>query len=229
MPISAIHIDNVTCKAEDKTILDDISAILHHKRIAIIGRNGSGKSTLIRLFNGLILPDKGRVMVEGLATDSKDIRSIRKNIGFMFQNPEHQIIWPSVREDLIFSLKNYGFNKNQYDAYMDDILSQLNILHLKNALIHELSGGEKQLVALAALLIVKPKWLIFDEPTAMLDLANEVHIKKQIANLPQNVITVTHDLNWAKSFDHILWMKNGKINQQGGAEIVDNYIRDEAQ
>ncbi len=225
--MSSIHLNGVSCKADEKIILNNISTTLTHKRIAIIGANGSGKSSFIRLLNGLILPDEGNVSVNGLLTDSKDIATIRKNIGFMFQNPEHQIIWPSVREDLIFSLKNHDFPKNQYDSYIDDILSQLKILHLKKALIHELSGGEKQLVALAALLIINPQWLIFDEPTAMLDLANEANIKKQIATLPQNVITVTHDLNWAKSFEHILWIKNGKIEQQGGAEIVDNYIKHE--
>ncbi len=225
--MSSIHLDHVTCQTDEKIILNDISTIIEHKRTAIIGANGSGKSTFIRLLNGLILPDAGKVSVDGLWTHSHDITTIRKNIGFMFQNPEHQIIWPAVKEDLTFSLKNHHFPPKDYDSCIDDILGKLKISHLKNALIHGLSGGEKQLVALAALLIIKPHWLIFDEPTAMLDFANETNIKKQIASLKQKVVVVTHDLNWAKSFEHILWIKNGKIVQQGGPQVVDDYINHE--
>ncbi len=218
-----ITLKNILCQTPERVILSDINIKFSQKSTAIIGANGSGKSTLVRLLNGLILPDKGEVWVGDYKTESRNLTKIRKHIGFMFQNPAHQIIWPQVKEDLTFSLKTHGYSKDIYDNRIDHILSQLNILHLKNALAHELSGGECQLVALAALLITEPNWLIFDEPTTMLDLYNILNIKKIIQNLKQKVIVITHDLNWARQFDHILWINEGRIEASGGAEVVEHY------
>lgn len=223
--MSRIELKSVTCKADEQVIIDDINLTIDNQQLAVIGANGSGKSTLIRLFNGLILPDAGTVTVDGRSTEGKTGHSVRKDIGFMFQNPEHQIIWPMVKEDLTFSLKNHGYDKAEYDERVDDVLSRLKILHLKEAMAHELSGGERQLVALAGLLIIEPEWLIFDEPTAMLDLINELNIKNIIHHLQQQVIVVTHDLEWAKTFERILWIEEGRIMGDGRHEVVDDYTR----
>lgn len=221
--MSIIELNSVSCKADEQIIINDISLTIDNRKIAIIGANGSGKSTFIRLLNGLILPDDGSVTVDERSTEGKTGNAIRKDIGFMFQNPEHQIIWPMVKEDLIFSLKNHGYDKAEYNKRVDDILAKLKISYLKEAMSYELSGGERQLVALAGLLIIEPKWLIFDEPTAMLDLTNELNIKKIIQNLQQQVIVVTHDLEWSKSFERIIWIDKGRIMGDGGAEIVTQY------
>ncbi|MFV0322525.1 MAG: energy-coupling factor ABC transporter ATP-binding protein [Alphaproteobacteria bacterium] len=221
--MSIIELKSVTCKADEQVIIDDISLKIDNRQMAIIGANGSGKSTLIRLLNGLILPDTGNVRVDERSTEGKTGNAIRKDIGFMFQNPEHQIIWPMVKEDLIFSLKNHGYDKAEYEARVDDILAKLKISYLKEAMSHELSGGERQLVALAGLLIIEPKWLIFDEPTAMLDLTNELNIKNIIRNLKQQVIVVTHDLEWVKDFERIIWIDKGRIMADGSGEIVNQY------
>lgn len=221
--MSIIELKSVTCKADDQIIIDDISCRIENRQTAIIGANGSGKSTFIRLLNGLILPDSGTVTVDSRSTEGKTGNAVRKDIGFMFQNPEHQIIWPMVKEDLAFSLKNHGYDKLQYNERIDAILAKLKISYLKEAMAHELSGGERQLVALAGLLIIEPKWLIFDEPTAMLDLTNELNIKNIIQNLKQQVIVVTHDLEWAKKFERILWIENGRIMGDGTSEIVTQY------
>lgn len=221
--MSIIELKSVTCKTDERVILDDISLTLDNQKTVIIGANGSGKSTLIRLFNGLILPDSGSVMVDARSTEGKMANMIRKDIGFMFQNPAHQIIWPLVKEDLIFGLKNHGFDKASFDERVDEVLKRLKISHLKEAITHELSGGESQLVALAALLIIEPKWLIFDEPCAMLDLKNQLNIQKIIAQLSQQIIVVSHDLEWAKQFERVLWIDEGRIKGDGDSKVVDNY------
>ncbi len=218
-----ITLKNIICRTQERIILEDINLSLSQKTTAIIGANGSGKSTFIRLLNGLILPDEGEIWVGDYKTESKDIKKIRKNIGFMFQNPDHQIIWPQVKEDLAFSLKNHHYPKACYDEYIDNILNQLKIKHLKESLTHELSGGERQLVALAALLIIEPQWLIFDEPTTMLDLYNKLNIKKLISNLKQKIVIVTHDLDWASEFEYIIWLNKGKVEQAGGPEVIELY------
>lgn len=218
-----IQLNHVTCRAQERIILDDIHMSLTQNRTAIIGANGSGKSTFIRLLNGLILPDEGEIWVGEYKTESRDIHKIRKNIGFMFQNPEHQVIWPQVKEDLTFSLKAHHYPKESHNQRIDDILARLNISYLKEALIHELSGGERQLVALAGLLITEPSWLIFDEPSAMLDLYNKLNIQHIIHNLKQKVVIITHDLDWASQFDEIIWLNEGRIIKQGGMEVVELY------
>ncbi len=205
-----IKVKGVTYKFGDYTILNDINLILKEKKIGIIGDNGSGKSTFAKLLNGLIIPTKGNVEVDGLDT-AKNGKEVRRKVGFVFQNPDNQIVFPTVVEDLAFGLKNIGLDKKEIERRIDKVLSFYNLEHLKYHRTHELSGGEKQLLAIAGVLIMEPKYIVFDEPTASLDLRNKQKIFDIINNLDQNCIVISHDLDLLSEFDEVIVFQKGRI------------------
>lgn len=135
----------------------------------MIGLNGSGKTTFARLINGLTKPTEGKVSVNGLDT-VKDAKAVLQTVGFIFQSPQNQIILPIVRDDVAFGLKRLGIGKAETETRVKAVLGRLGISHLEERRAHELSGGELQLAALAALLVTEPQVLILDEPTNQLDL-----------------------------------------------------------
>src|SRR5690606_18082176 len=155
--------------------------------IGVVGANGSGKSTLVRLLNGLALPASGSVRVDGLDTASRT-REVRRKVGFVFQNPDNQIIYPVVAEDLAFGLRNLGVPRAEIEARVQAGLDRLGIGHLADRPSHGLSGGEKQMVALAAVLVMEPSVIVFDEPTTLLDLRNRNRLRDIISALPQSAI-----------------------------------------
>ena len=139
-----------------RPVLVDIDLALPERRIGIVGANGSGKSTFARLLNGLVLPRTGRVLIDGVDT-TKDVKAIRRKVGFVFQNPDHQIVMPIVGEDLAFGLKARKIPKGEIDARIDAALARYDLGHLRERPVHLLSGGEKQLVALSAVLVTEPE------------------------------------------------------------------------
>ncbi|WP_342267911.1 energy-coupling factor ABC transporter ATP-binding protein [Candidatus Tisiphia endosymbiont of Empis tessellata] len=144
-----IKIENVSYSVNNYDILSNISLILGERKIGIVGANGSGKSTFARLLNGIKLPTTGLVTIDGLDT-RKFGKEIRRKVGFVFQNPDNQIVFPIVEEDLAFGLKNLGYNKDKIEQSINSILSLYNIHNLRKSPSHLLSGGQKQLLAIAA-------------------------------------------------------------------------------
>ncbi|OSQ40686.1 energy-coupling factor ABC transporter ATP-binding protein [Thalassospira mesophila] len=205
-----IELQNVSVRFGTRCVLDDISLSLTQRRIGIVGANGSGKSTLARLLNGLLLPTSGRVTVDGFDT-AKDGRQVRARIGFVFQNPDNQIVFPVVEEDLAFGLKPLKLPKAEIDARIDAVLARYDMGDYRTHPSHQLSGGQKQLLAISGVLIMEPRCVVFDEPTTLLDLRNRNRVAKAIEALDQQVITVSHDLDLLAGYDRILVVDQGKI------------------
>lgn len=205
-----IELNDVCVEVEKHKILDHISLELVEQRIAIIGANGSGKSTLARLLNGLRLPQSGRVLVDGLDT-VKHGKEIRRKIGFVFQNPDNQIIMPVVEEDLAFGLKNIGLDKSEIGRRIDEVLHRYSLEATRLQPVQQLSGGQKQLVAICGVIAMEPKVIVFDEPTTQLDLRNKRKITETILGLSQQVIVISHDLDMLKKFERVIVLDKGKV------------------
>ena len=205
-----IEIETVRLAYGDRTVLQDISLTLTERRIGIIGANGSGKSSFARLLNGLHLPTAGRVKVDGLDTRSKG-KDVRRKVGFVFQNPDNQIVFPTVTEDLAFGMKNLGLAKDEIARRTDAILARYDLSDLRDHPAHLLSGGQKQLLAISGVLVMDPAYLVLDEPTTLLDLRNTRRIASALAALDQTVILATHDLDLLSAFDRVLVFDEGRI------------------
>lgn len=214
-----IEIRSVTHKFGERTVLSDITVTLAERRIAIVGSNGSGKSTFARLLNGLLVPTTGTVQVEGLST-AQDSKAVRRLVGFVFQNPDNQIVFPLVAEDLAFGLKNLKLPQDDIRARVDATLEQYGLSAFRDHSAHLLSGGEKQMLAIASVLVMEPDIIVFDEPTTALDHRNKRRVAGFIADLPQRVIVVSHDLDLLRDFDRMIAFEDGRIVLDGPPDMV---------
>ncbi|MCG2600145.1 energy-coupling factor ABC transporter ATP-binding protein [Achromobacter insuavis] len=205
-----IEFDQAIVSTPQTTVLRGVSVALAGRRVGIVGPNGAGKSTLARLVNGLVLPTSGSVRVGGLDT-RHELKAVRRQVGFVFQNPENQIVFPIVREDLAFGLKHLEPERAQREARIEAALADLGVAHLADRTSHTLSGGERQLVALAAVLVMRPGLVMFDEPTTQLDLRNRNRVRDAIAAMPQDAIVVSHDLALLEDFERVLVIQDGAI------------------
>ncbi|WP_339043949.1 ABC transporter ATP-binding protein [Cardinium endosymbiont of Tipula unca] len=205
-----IEIENVHYNADNQYILENINLTLGEKKIGIIGANGSGKSTFAKLLNGIELPTTGTVTIDGLNT-RKFGKEIRRKVGFVFQNPDNQIVFPIVEEDLAFGLKNIGCNKADINEKISSVLALYDIANLRKSSTYLLSGGQKQLLAIAGVVIMEPEYIIFDEPTTFLDLSNKKKIFQVIENLRRTAIVISHDLEFLSGFDRVIVFEQGRI------------------
>ncbi len=205
-----IDFKNIFVEREGRQILGDLSLSLSERRIGVMGPNGSGKSSFIRLINGLLLPIRGQICVDGLDT-RLEVEKIRKKVGFVFQNPDNQIVFPIVSEDIEFGLKRRVPEASMRQQRMREALDQLGVLHLQDRSIHTLSGGERQLVALAGVLATKPEILVFDEPTTQLDLRLRNRFEQHLSALPQPALIVSHDLELMSTMDRVLVIVEGRL------------------
>lgn len=197
-----------------KQILAPVSLTLTEQRVAIIGANGSGKSTLLRLLNGLLLPTTGTVTVNGRSTHN-DVAAVRRSVGFVFTDPLSQLVMPTPQEDLELSLRRQKLGKKERRDKALAILASYGLEHLAQSSIYELSGGERQLTALATVLAVDPDILVLDEPSTLLDLRNTRQLMQRLNGLPQQVIMSTHDLSLAATFDRALVIDQGQVAFDG--------------
>lgn len=209
---------------EGRQALRPLSVTLTERRIGVIGLNGSGKTTFARLINGLNKPSEGTVSVNGLDTVT-DAKAVLQTVGFIFQNPQNQIILPIVRDDVAFGLKQLGLGRAEIENRVKAVLARLGISHLEERRAHELSGGELQLAALAALLVTEPQILILDEPTNQLDLKNRAIVEKTMAALSQALVVITHDLPLVAGFDRVLVFHEGALVADAAPEeAVARYL-----
>jgi len=221
--LPSIRLENVSVRYDDRVALRELSISLNEQRIGVIGANGAGKSTLSRLLNGLVLPTDGTVHIGDLNTRQHS-KQIRREVGFVFQNPANQIIMPIVSDDIAFGLKNLSMPKSERHQRVAQTLNELNISHLADRESHTLSGGEQQMVALASVLAMRPQTIIFDEPTTMLDLRNRLAFQREIAKLSQRAIVVTHDLEILEDFERVLVITDGTVAFDGApAEAIAHY------
>lgn len=205
-----ILIERASVQFGDVVVLESLSLELRERRIGIIGNNGSGKSTLARLLNGLVLPTQGRVVVETFDTRSAGA-DVRKRVGFVFQNADSQIVMPTVAEDVAFGPKAHGFAADDIAARTDKALAQFGLTAMKDRACFNLSGGEKQALALAGVLALNPTWIVFDEPTTMLDRKRAKAAMAAIADLPQHVIVVTHHVELLNDFERVIVLDGGRV------------------
>ena len=214
--MSSIVLDRVTVRVSvdgrpaPKTLLQELSLDLTELRIGVIGANGSGKSTLLRLLNGLVAPSEGTVRVDGADT-VRAVREVRRRVGFVFTDPLSQLVMPTGREDVELSLRRSIRNATERRAHAESVLERFGLLPLADQSIYELSGGERQLLALAAVLAVEPEVLVLDEPSTLLDLRNRELLRRTLAGLRQQVILSTHDLDLARDMDRVLVVDAGQV------------------
>ncbi len=221
MPV--IEVRGVRHAYGSRLVLDDVDVTLNEQRVGIVGANGSGKSTFVRLVNGLVLPDEGSVSVDGLDT-RKDGKAVRRMVGFCFTDPDAQIVMPTVSEDIGFGLRRRGLSKAEVATRVAEALVTYRLDGHADHPAHLLSGGQKQLLALASVLVTEPSVLVLDEPTTLLDLRNATMISHVVATLPHQVLLVTHHLELLEGFDRVLVFDEGRIAYDGpAAEAVAFY------
>lgn len=222
--MSEIIFDGVGHCFGERTVLDRVDLALTEQRIGIVGANGSGKSTLARMINGLVVPTTGSVRIDGLDTAKKG-RDVRKRVGFVFTDPNHQIVMPTVTEDIEFSLRRSGLGKAERARKVKSVLERFGLSSHADHPTHQLSGGQKQLLALAAIMVTEPKVLVADEPTTLLDLRNSHLISSVFASLEQQLIVVTHQLDLLMSFNRVLVIDQGVVAADGSPAESINFYR----
>ena len=204
-----------------KTVLTDVNLhIGDGEFVAIVGHNGSGKSTLAKHFNAILLPSGGRVYVNKLDTaDEALLFEIRKQVGMVFQNPDNQIVAAVVEDDVAFAPENLGVEPETIRTRVDDALKAVDMYEKRLSAPHHLSGGQKQRIAIAGILAMQPKYIILDEPTAMLDPIGRrevlATIKKLNRELGMSVVLITHYMDEAAQADRIIVLRDGKIFIEG--------------
>lgn len=195
---------------DGNTVLQPLTTRLSEQRIGIIGSNGSGKSTTVRLINGLIEPTSGQVLYDDLSPTTQG-RDVRKRVGFVFSDAESQIVMPRVSDDVAFSLRRFKLPRDEVRSRVDDALARFELTDLAENSPHTLSGGEKQMLALASVLVIEPDTIIADEPTTLLDLRNRKRIVDELLAFEQQLIVVTHDLDMLRDFERVLVIDDGAL------------------
>jgi len=205
-------------------ILASTSLTLTEGHVTIIGANGSGKSTLVRLINGLVAPSEGSVTVHGIDT-RRHTRRVRAMVGFLFTDPSAQVIMPTAIEDVALSLRRSTSNKSERTAAALVALQEIGLGEHAYDSVHTLSGGQRQLLAIAGVLATEPRIVVADEPTTLLDLRWRAHVDALLGSLPQQVIEVTHDLEAALRADRVLVIEGGEVAFDGDPFAAVEFYR----
>lgn len=206
--------------------LDNVSLTVNRGEfVAVLGMNGSGKSTLARHFNSLLLPSDGQVLVDGMDTrDDKHLWSIRDRVGMVFQNPDNQIVAAVVEEDVAFGPENQGRPSAEIRQRVEEALTAVGMVHMRERAPHLLSGGQKQRVAIAGALALRPACLVLDEPTAMLDPSGRREVVEVVHRLNRElgmtVVWITHFMEEAVLADRVVVMAGGKVALEGAPREV---------
>lgn len=215
----AIYLKDVIFEFETHRVIDQITLNVSEQRIGIVGVNGSGKSTLARLISGLIAPISGSIRINDIDI-YKDRKAALKTVGIIFQNPDHQIIFPTCIEEISFGLMQQGMTRIEAEERSNEILLQFDRLKWSDQLAHNLSQGQRHFLCLIAVLAMKPDVIILDEPYAGLDLPTSLQLRHELNKLSQQIVMITHNKDILVDFDRILWIDNGKIIKDGSFKNV---------
>ena len=192
--------------------------------VAIMGQNGAGKTTLVKHFNGLLKPVKGKVLIDKVETTKVSVATLARNVGFVFQNPDHQLFSETVEDEITFALRNFGFKENIIKRRVTWALNLLGLTQYRETSPFMLSGGERKRVALASVLAWNPKILILDEPTIGQDYQQKEKLRQFILQMKtqrKTTIIVTHDVEFVAECDpRVVLMQNGRIVADGEARKV---------
>ena len=215
-----------TYPEDDTPALDGLSfEVKRGEFVAVLGHNGSGKSTLARMLNGILLPDRGRVLIDGMDTkDEAKIYDIRQRVGLVFQNPDNQIIATVVEEDIAFGPENLGLPTEEIRKRVDEALTAVGMYEWREHAPHLLSGGQKQRVAIAGVIAMRPDVLVLDEPTAMLDPQGRAEVMRAVGKLNREmgmtVLLITHHMQEAAHSDRIIALNRGNLMREGSPREV---------
>lgn len=216
-----IDIRHITVCYPDKTVgLDDFSLRVEKGRcMGIVGANGAGKSTLLLTLCGVLLPQAGAVEIADVLLSKQTLNDIRSRVGMVFQNPDDQLFMPTIYEDVAFGPRNFGKPEEEVGRIVDAALTQCNIQHLKDRSPLRLSGGEKRMAAMAAVLSMQPQVLLLDEPSAFLDPRARRNLINLLQTLPQTKLIATHDLPLALELcDEVAVLQKGRVLLRGRSE-----------
>lgn len=204
-------------------------AVKRGEFVAVLGHNGSGKSTLAKLCNAILLPEEGRVLVDGMDTADEALKyEIRQTVGMVFQNPDNQIVATIVEEDVAFGPENLGVAPQEIRRRVDEALRAVEMYDLREKEPHRLSGGQKQRVAIAGIIAMRPDCIVLDEPTAMLDPRGRAEVMKTIRRLNREqgitIVLITHFMDEAAQADRVVAMDDGKLLMDGTPHQVFSQV-----
>jgi len=214
-----ISLAEVTLQRGAVTVFESLSLHFTEQRIGLIGDNGAGKSSLFRMICGLDCPDRGQVRVRGV--DSRQLNAKHPGrVGMMFQNPDEQIIFPTVEEELALGLGPSGLSRKQAIVRARAFLAERGLAHWCERSVSSLSQGQRQHVCWLALMIASPEVLLLDEPYASLDLPGQALLDREIAQATQQVMVSTHVLHHVRSFERVVWLDKGRVRADGPGHSV---------
>ena len=198
----------------EEKILENLSLSISEKRVGFIGRNGSGKTTLLRAMAGLQKLNNGKILIDGVEV-AKDRKEAIKKVGIVFQNSDHQIIFPTVGEELRFGLTQLGLSKNEADLKVNACLQEYNKLEWFDRSISTLSQGQKHLVCLLSVLLMEPKVLLLDEPFTGIDIPTQRKLEEYLRPLNQTVVLVSHVPETFENYERLIWIDEGGVQADG--------------
>lgn len=232
--MSFISVENVrfsyeTEQQNKKDVLKGVSLNVEKGEfVALLGHNGCGKSTLAKLLNAMIIPQEGRVIVDGMDTKNDELTfKIRRNVGLVFQNPDNQLVASIVEEDVAFGPENLGIPPKEIRQRVDSALKAVDMYEYRLQAPHKLSGGQKQRVAIAGIMAMQPSCIVLDEPTAMLDPNGRQEVLNAVKQLNERGITIiliTHYMDEAVLADRVIVMDDGNILTQGNPRDVFSQV-----
>ena len=222
-----IEFQNVSFSYENgRPVVEDLSfSIGKGETVGLIGANGAGKSTIMKLLLGLVTGE-GKITVDGLPMEKRNLPAIRQKIGFVLQDSDNQMFMPTVYEDMIFGPRNYGLSKEETERRVDEVLRRLGLQDLKHRYNHKISGGEKRMAAIATILAMEPETILMDEPSTALDPVNRRTVIRTINSLPQTKLIASHDLDMIlDTCQRVILLSHGTIAADGDTETI---LRDRA-
>lgn len=219
----SVDLREIGVTLEMRRVLSGITATLEERRVGIVGRNGSGKTTLARVIAGLVAPDAGQARIDGRDM-AQDRHAALQSVGIIFQNPDHQIIFPTVIEEIAFGLTQQGRRPREAETAARGILQRFGKAHWAAAATHSLSQGQKQLLCLMAVLAMRPRVVVMDEPFSGLDIPTRLQLMRYLHDAAAQVIMVTHDPRHLDGFDRLLWLEAGRLVADGPlAQVLPGY------
>lgn len=219
-----LEITEASLQLDARLVLERINLDLSFRRLGIVGRNGSGKSTLLRLVAGLVAPSAGQCRLNGTDVLS-DRRAALREVGILFQNPDHQIIFPTVLEEIVFGLRQLGRSKRAAQDEARATLARFGKSDWADVFVSTLSQGQKHLVCLMSVVAMAPRTLLLDEPFAGLDIPTKAQLTRYLGLFQGAVIHVSHDPADLAGYETVLWLEKGRIAALGdGAAVLGGYL-----
>ena len=218
MSKKVIEADNIDYKYPDgyRAIKDVSFYVREGEKLGIIGANGAGKSTMLKLLTGIIVAENGKITVKDILLNKKNLKEIRKKVGFVFQESDNQLFMNTVYDDIAFGLRSSKKDEESIKLIIDTILKEFQIERLRNKQIYKLSGGEKKVVAIAGIIVMNPEIILMDEVTASLDPKSRRTVINLITDLKKTIVIASHDLDMILDVcDRVLVFNNGEIIQEG--------------